>query len=509
MGYHARIGVIRLHTERHSMTETPEPRIGIPDMIGRYRIVRPLSKGGMALVFEARRDVFGGVSPRFALKMILPDFANSNTFRELFINEARLGAQMRHQNLVQIVDFAEDKDRWFIVMEYVEGLTLSKIISTAARHDLVIPLHVLCEIGRQACEGLHFAHQASDGAGQPLGLIHRDIKPSNLMVTAEGGVKILDFGISKGRLRNERTGTVKGTWGYMAPEQAVGERIGPNADIFALGIVLWEMAARRSMFKGYAEEDIRRLLSEDHASRVVPTLDAQYSPLIKVLQRALARHPRERFATAADFGRALSDLLPDPVTVRDEMSGFFNQVDAIQRRETPKRVPVQPDRASSESRPSPNGFTLDGTREHRDAMLWSALAGMTAVVIAFVIGFGLYRALASHPDDAPPPDRPLPVEPAAIAPATPAPVAPAAPPAQEPAPTAPTGMLTLGSVQKGDVYVNGALLLPPYGEPRSFPAGHYIISVVSPDGRRVTVALELAAGQEIKRIWDFEHWKWK
>ncbi len=464
----------------------------------------------MALVFEARRDVFGGVSPRFALKVILPDFANSNTFRELFINEARLGAQMRHQNLVQIVDFAEDKDRWFIVMEYVEGLTLSKIISTAARHDLVIPLHVLCEIGRQACEGLHFAHQASDGGGQPLGLIHRDIKPSNVMVTAEGGVKILDFGISKGRLRNERSGTVKGTWGYMAPEQAVGERIGPNADIFALGIVLWEMAARRSMFKGYAEEDIRRLLSEDHASRVVPTLDAQYSPLIKVLQRALARHPRERFATAADFGRALSDLLPDPVTVRDEMSGFFAEVDAIQRREQPKRLAVQPDQAAnSESRPSPSGFSLDGTREHRDTMLLSGLAGMTVVVIAFVVGFGLYRVLASHPDPTPPPDRPVPAEPAAVAPATPPPAVETTPAADAPVANAPSGMLTLGAVQKADVYVNGALLLPPYGEPRSFPAGHYIISVVSPDGRRVTVALDLAAGKEIKRIWDFEHWKWK
>ncbi len=492
------------------MPDASAAPIGIPDKIGRYRIVRPLSKGGMALVFEARREVFGGVSPRFALKVILPDFASSNTFRELFINEARLGAAMRHQNLVQIVDFAEDKDRWFIVMEYVEGLTLSKIISTAARHDVVIPLHVLCEIGRQACEGLHFAHQASDGAGQPLGLIHRDIKPSNLMVTSEGGVKILDFGISKGRLRNERSGTVKGTWGYMAPEQAVGERIGPNVDIFALGIVLWEMAARRSMFKGYAEEDIRRLLSEDHASRVVPTLDAQYSPLIKVLQRSLARHPRERFATAADFGRALSDLLPDPVTVRDEMAGFFAQIEAILRREQPKLEPVASDEADSAPRRTVTGFTMEGTREHRDAMLWSALAGMTAVVIAFVLGFAAYRALASHqvvPDVSA--DRPVPAEAAAQVPAVQhtAPVL-ADPPAPSEA-TGPSGYMTLGATQKADVYVNGALLLPPLGERREFPAGNYIISVVSPDGRRVTVSVDLAVGQEVKRIWDFEHWKWK
>lgn len=493
------------------MTDTPAAPIGIPDKIGRYRIVRPLSKGGMALVFEARREVLGGVSSRFALKVILPDYANSNTFRELFINEARLGSAMRHQNLVQIVDFAEDNDRWFIVMEYVEGLTLSKMISTAARHDLVIPLHVLCEIGRQACEGLHFAHQASDGGGQPLGLIHRDIKPSNLMVTAEGGVKILDFGISKGRLRNERSGTVKGTWGYMAPEQAVGERIGPNADIFALGIVLWEMAARRSMFKGYAEDDIRRLLSEDHASRVVPTLDAQYSPLVKVLQRALARHPRERYATAADLGRALSDLLPDPVTVRDEMAGFFAQIDAILRRDAPKQVATpreQGPESGSSGRPA-TGFTFEGTREHRDAMLLSALAGMVAVVFAFVLGFGIYQGVkddVAAPD--PTPERAPPAEPAAV---TPLPAPPPPAPVQAPADPAvlPTGTMTLGAVQQADVYVNGELLLPPYGTPRSFPAGHYLLSVVAPDGRRVTVAVDLVAGQEIKRIWDFEQWKWR
>ena len=122
----------------------------------------------------------------------------------------------------------------------------------------------------------------------------------------------------------------------------------------------------------------------------------------------------------------------------------------------------------------------------------------------------LYRMLASHPDPTPlPPDRPVPVEPAAVTPVTPPPAVAPAPAVDAPVANAPSGMLTLGAVQKADVYVNGALLLPPYGEPRSFPAGHYIISVVSPDGRRVTVALDLAAGQEIKRIWDFEHWKWK
>src|SRR5690606_27862945 len=124
------------------------------------------------------------------------DYAASSTFRDLFINEARLGAAMQHQNLVQILDFDADGDRYFLVMEYVEGLTLSRMIGLAARHDVKIPMQVICEIGRQACEGLHYAHQAVDNKGRALNMIHRDIKPSNLIVNAEGGVKILDFGIS-------------------------------------------------------------------------------------------------------------------------------------------------------------------------------------------------------------------------------------------------------------------------------------------------------------------------
>ncbi|HMV70408.1 MAG TPA: serine/threonine-protein kinase [Myxococcota bacterium] len=305
----------------------------MPDRIGRYRIVRPLSKGGMALVYEGRRESLAGVSPRVAIKVILPDFANSSTFRDLFINEARLGAAMQHQNLVQIQDFDSDGERYFIVMEYVEGLTLARIIGLAARHDVRVPLVVICEVGRQACDGLFYAHQAVDTQGRALGLVHRDVKPSNLILNNQGGVKILDFGISKGTLRQEKAGSVKGTWGYMAPEQASGERIGPTADIFALAIVLYEMAARRSMFKGREEEEIRRLLLDDHAARMASTLDAQYAPLVRVLVRALQRDPSARYATAGEFGRALSELLPDPITAREETVRFYQRITDLHQRE--------------------------------------------------------------------------------------------------------------------------------------------------------------------------------
>jgi serine/threonine-protein kinase len=364
----------------------------IPERIGRYRIIRPLSKGGMALVFEARRESLAGVSPRVAVKVILPDYANSTTFRDLFINEARLGAAMQHQNLVQIQDFDADGDRYFLVMEYVDGLTLSRMIGLAARHGLRVPMGVLCEVGRQACDGLHYAHQAIDPDGRALGLVHRDIKPSNLIVTPQGGVKILDFGISKGTLRAERAGSVKGTWGYMAPEQAHGDRVGPTADIFALGIVLYEMAARRSMFKGRSEDEIRQMLSSDHAAKMIGALDPSYAPVAGVLERALQRDRLKRFATAADFGRALSELLPDPISARDQTIRFYEQITALNEQEKAARGEAAPMPRATASR-SVASMTLNRpstASETSPALIaFSIAAGALATISAFVLGYTL------------------------------------------------------------------------------------------------------------------------
>jgi len=223
------------------------------ERLGRYRIVRPLSKGGMALVYEARRESLAGVSPRVAIKLILPEHAASQTYKELFINEARLGASMQHQNLVQIQDFDCEGETWFLVMEYVEGLTLRRLIGICARFGIQMPLSVIADLGRQAADGLHHAHTASDDQGQALELVHRDIKPSNLILSPHGVVKVLDFGISKGRLREERSGSVKGTWGYMAPEQAAGEEVSPAADVFGLATVLYELASQQPMFRPLRE----------------------------------------------------------------------------------------------------------------------------------------------------------------------------------------------------------------------------------------------------------------
>jgi serine/threonine protein kinase len=522
--------------------------------IGRYRIVRPLSKGGMALVYEARRESLAGVSPRVALKLILPEHAASETFRDLFINEARLGASMQHQNLVQIQDFDSEGETYFLVMEYVEGFTLRRMMTLAERHHLRVPLSVVAEIGRQVCDGLDYAHKAIDEQGRPLHLVHRDMKPSNLILTPHGIMKVLDFGISKGRLREERKGSVKGTWGYMAPEQAAGQDVGPTADVFGLAVVLYELAALRPMFSQETHKDeMRRLLKDDHAARVAATLDASCSPLVGVLVRALQRDPAARYDSAATFGRALSALLPDPVTARDDLVRFVREIEALDRdRERARPAAPRPttvaDTPTSAQAPAVRWgvvATFGLAAATSFALLVAALAGSLVglgeaiprdsipAVIEEPAGpagegapgesrrerpppSGSRRAraeaatLASADVQAEVPEAPIePVTIAVIRPGAPAAevarveVAPAPPPAPKP-----PGRLSVGSRQAAEVFVDGHYVSRAPVD-RELPSGPHEVTLVAADGRRKTFRVEVTPDKVQRKVWDFERMEWR
>lgn len=510
--------------------------------LGRYRIVRPLSKGGMALVYEARRESLAGVSPRVAIKLILPEHAASKTYKDLFINEARLGASMHHQNLVQIQDFDCEGETWFLVMEYVEGFTLRRMIGLCAQHGLRMPMAVIAELGRQACDGLHYAHQATDDSGQSLELVHRDIKPSNVILHPHGVVKVLDFGISKGRLREERTGSVKGTWGYMAPEQAQGEEVGPPADVFGLATVLYELAALEPMFRNRKREDIRRLLRDDHAARVAATLDgAQYGPLISVLVHALQRDPGARYGSAEAFGRALSALLPDPITARDEVTRFYQQLDALAAAPAPTPAPAARDAAQ----PTDGG---DDDAEPGEPSLFVTFAVGAVISAALLVAVGLGAvALLTDP---PPPDvveaSPRRAPAPAAAPASPAPEAEPVPPPEpeavtvkivrrapepEPEPEAPPeaaapepagapasdapppdaadlGTLVVDARQPAEVYIGGQYVATT-PVTQHLPPGRYSVVLIANDGRRQPFTVELDAGDRVRRTWDFDRMEWR
>ncbi|MSP57095.1 MAG: serine/threonine protein kinase, partial [Myxococcales bacterium] len=286
--------------------------------LGPYRLLRPISAGGMARVYEGRLDSLAGVSTRVAVKVIHPDFASDAGFQDLFVTEARISARLEHQNLVRVQQFNREGDLLYLVMEFIDGFTLRKLISHSRRNGLGVPTSLIAEIGRQVCEGLHYAHQLAGDDGGGLRLVHRDVKPSNLMVNRQGVVKVLDFGISSAQGSEERVEGregVKGTWGYMSLEQAHGEAVGPAADIFGLGAVLYELATGEALFPERDNDEIRTgLIRDEAARRAAAKVRADLAP---VLIRALQRDPTARFPSAASFGRALGALVGDGVLAHE------------------------------------------------------------------------------------------------------------------------------------------------------------------------------------------------
>ena len=168
----------------------------LPCTFGHYTLVRQVSKGGMSLVYEGRREAIAGVSARVAIKIMRPDLAENETHKNLFIQEAKNASSLMHRNIVHTQDFEEVDGLLMLVLEYVEGLTLREMMRQAHQHGLPIPPHVIAEIGRQICDGLHHAHCAADSRGKPMGLVHCDVKPGNLIINNQGAVKVLDFGLS-------------------------------------------------------------------------------------------------------------------------------------------------------------------------------------------------------------------------------------------------------------------------------------------------------------------------
>ncbi|MEC7986669.1 MAG: serine/threonine-protein kinase [Myxococcota bacterium] len=308
----------------------------IPKQLGRYNLVRPISKGGMATIYEARRNSIAGISPKVAIKIIDPKQASNEAFKKLFINEALVSSNLRHKNLIQIQDFNEDAGYYYLVMEFVDGLTLRHLFKTCRKHGLMIPQSLVAEIGRQICEGLHHAHQASTPEGIQLGLVHRDIKPSNVMIDGRGVIKVVDFGVSLAGIAQERPGAIRGTWGYMSPEQASGQPLTLRSDVFSLGIVLYELISLQPMFPNRQNTaQIKKLLQGDEAARMIAKLPKDYKEIKPLLMRALQRDPEARFATAEDMGKALSGLSSDLVRAREDLIFFYKKIKEL--RENPKR----------------------------------------------------------------------------------------------------------------------------------------------------------------------------
>jgi eukaryotic-like serine/threonine-protein kinase len=277
----------------------------------RYRVIDKLESGGMAEVFRAESQGLQGFRKQVAIKRVLPHLSEKKKFISMFLDEARLSAQLSHSNCVQVFDIGVGDQAYFIVMEFVDGANLKSIAESVKKRGHGFPIAAAAYIGHEICKGLSYAHELTDQNGEPLQLVHRDMSPPNVLVTKYGEVKIVDFGLAKAtsQLEKSEPGVIKGKFAYLSPEAALGEDVDSRTDIFSVGIMLWELLASQRLF--YGESDYQTVKNVQDAK--IPPLSQinQKVPLEleRIVNKALARDPGERYATAREFGQDLSTFM--------------------------------------------------------------------------------------------------------------------------------------------------------------------------------------------------------
>jgi serine/threonine protein kinase len=277
----------------------------------RYKVIEKIASGGMAEVFRAESAGLEGFKKVVAIKRVLPHLSEKKQFIGMFLDEARLSAHLSHSNCVQVFDIGVGDNTYFIVMEFVDGADLKALIELYRKTGRPLPSEVAALICVKICEGLSYAHELRDSKGVNLGIVHRDMSPPNVLLTRHGEVKIVDFGLAKANSQLEKSepGIIKGKFSYLSPEAALGQPIDHRTDIFAVGIILWEMLAGRRLFQGESDlETVRQV----QAARVPPIrqLNPQVSAeLEQVLARALARDPSQRYQSARELGQDLNGML--------------------------------------------------------------------------------------------------------------------------------------------------------------------------------------------------------
>ncbi len=296
---------------------------------GKYRVLRRLAVGGMAEIFLAEAGNIHGFRKKVVIKRILPQYADDQSYVDMFLDEARLAARLNHASIVQVFDIGEDPEGVFFTMEYVDGRDLAEVLGACYKQGRTLSLEEVLAVLMPAAEALHHAHELRDDAGELCHLIHRDVSPSNILVTTEGRVKLLDFGVAKSNeQQRETTGvSLKGKFGYMAPEQCRGLKLDRRSDIFSFGVVLWELCTGRRLYPGGNDPGVlMKIMNEDalppssRRPNLPPGLDT-------ICLKALARERDDRYSTLKEIivdldifakssgivtnSRTLSNLLSD------------------------------------------------------------------------------------------------------------------------------------------------------------------------------------------------------
>jgi serine/threonine-protein kinase len=371
--------------------------------LGSYQLLLRIGRGGMATVWVARERASDPAHQRLvAVKAILPELATDQEFSKMFVDEGRIIRMIRHPNVVDVHESAEQDGVGYLAMEWVEGDSLHAIIAEAGKRR-PIPPEMAIRIIADAAAGLHAAHELTDASGRPMNVVHRDVSPHNILIGVDGAVKLVDFGVAKamGRLSEVTSaGQLKGKFGYMSPEQAMAKKVDRRSDVFALGIVLFELTTGRRLFRG--EHDAETLHMVVSGKIPHPTsIDPKYPPsLEEIVLRALQRDPAKRFQTAEELQLALEGhLKADRIVVpRAGIANLLKKVlgDRIeQRRRAIRTVLRHLDAPPGTLQPSDVPFSSPAN-EPVSVTGVSAITSGTGSGIA-AIGTGATPSGASHP----------------------------------------------------------------------------------------------------------------
>ena len=274
-----------------------------PVTFGKYTLLERIAVGGMAEVFLAVQSGLQGFEKHLAIKRIRPHLCGEESFLNMFLDEAKLAAQLQHPNVVQIFDLGRIGDAYFIAMEYISGRDMSRVVPRAERLGIMFPIEYALSVAASVLDGLSYAHQKTDAMGDALNIVHRDITPENIMVGWNGNVKILDFGIAKAANQSDQTraGEIKGKLSYMSPEQAMGKTLDARSDVFSLGVVLYEWITGYRMFTGENEMAILKSIIEGKIYPPSYFREEVPEDLEVILMRALAKDRDERYQSARDM----------------------------------------------------------------------------------------------------------------------------------------------------------------------------------------------------------------
>jgi eukaryotic-like serine/threonine-protein kinase len=415
------------------------PTAEAPLLVDRYAIYDPIASGGMATVHLGRLIGTAGFLRTVAIKRLHAQFAHGADFTAMFLDEARLASRIQHPNVVSTLDVVMKDQELLLVMEYVRGESLSRLVRRARDSGERLPPRVAVAIVSDALHGLHAAHEAVDEKGQPMGLVHRDMTPQNVLVGTDGVARVLDFGVAKaaGRVHTTKDGDIKGKVLYMAPEQLAAQPLTCTADVYAAGVVLFETLTCVRMFAGENEgAALTKIIQND--IKVPSEVDPELAPFDRIVRRATAANPEDRYPTALAMAVALEEVCGAPASP-SEVSAWVQRlaseilderariVSEIERSSTRSKPPLGPDSGVMKLTPAhlalpdaaapPLPSDRPPARPHAFTMVGLALLAALLLAAIVVIVLLLRRGTAaSEPEAAAPASASTaPAEPAVVA----------------------------------------------------------------------------------------------